>query len=84
MFIPVKELKAFLLINCYQGESLASIIESFVRASHVNVTKSLSTPTGGYMLLQSAMYARIGDYTQSLSRETPLTTALQERLIFRG
>ncbi|KAJ6111680.1 hypothetical protein N7523_007741 [Penicillium sp. IBT 18751x] len=47
-------------LEMQQGESLASIVESFVRASHVNVTKSLSTPTGAYMLLQSAMYARIG------------------------
>lgn len=84
MFIPVNEFKAFLFINRYQGESLASIVESFVRASHVNVTKSLSTPTGGYMLLQSAMYARIGNYAQSLGRETPLTTILQEQLIFHG
>ncbi|KAJ5937398.1 hypothetical protein N7454_004698 [Penicillium verhagenii] len=47
-------------LEMQQGESLASIVESFVRASHVNVTKNLSTPTGAYMALQSAMYARIG------------------------
>ncbi|KAJ5910184.1 hypothetical protein N7504_004827 [Penicillium tannophilum] len=47
-------------LEMQQGESLASIVESFVRASHVNVTKNLSTPTGAYMVLQSAMYARIG------------------------
>lgn len=56
-----------LLFGCFniftnnkQGESLATIVESFVRASHVNVTKGLATPTGAYMLLQAAMYARIG------------------------
>ncbi|KAJ5930671.1 hypothetical protein N7466_006164 [Penicillium verhagenii] len=47
-------------LEMQQGESLASIVESFVRASHINVTKNLSTPTGAYMALQSAMYARIG------------------------
>ncbi|KAJ5594453.1 uncharacterized protein N7459_000661 [Penicillium hispanicum] len=47
-------------LEMQQGESLASIIESFVRASHVNVNKSLTHPTGAYMLLQGAMYARIG------------------------
>jgi anaphase-promoting complex subunit 5 len=44
----------------YQGESLATIVESFVRASHINITKGLANPTGAYILLQSAMYARIG------------------------
>lgn len=48
------------VINSPQGESLASIVESFVRASHVNVTKGLATPTGAYMLLHASMYARIG------------------------
>ncbi|KAI2707571.1 hypothetical protein CBS147332_6629 [Penicillium roqueforti] len=47
-------------LEMQQGESLASIVETFVRASHVNVTKGGSTPTGAYMLLQGAMYARIG------------------------
>ncbi|CAG8936156.1 unnamed protein product [Penicillium salamii] len=47
-------------LEMQQGESLASIVESFVRASHVNVTKGLATPTGAYMLLQASMYARIG------------------------
>ena len=37
------------------------------------MTKNLSTPTGAYMLLQSAMYARIGNYTRGLLHETPLT-----------
>ncbi|KAF7526649.1 hypothetical protein PCG10_004040 [Penicillium crustosum] len=46
-------------LEMQQGESLASIVESFVRASHVNVTKGV-TPTGAYMLLQGSMYARIG------------------------
>jgi anaphase-promoting complex subunit 5 len=46
--------------DLYKGESLASIVESFVRASDVIVTKSLTTPTGAYMLLQGSMYARIG------------------------
>ena len=48
--------------NHKQGESLANIVESFVRASHVNVTKGLSAPTGAYMLLQAAMYTRIGEF----------------------
>ncbi|KAJ5336932.1 hypothetical protein MYU51_006199 [Penicillium brevicompactum] len=47
-------------LEMQQGESLANIVESFVRASHVNVTKGLSAPTGAYMLLQAAMYTRIG------------------------
>ncbi|KAJ5886432.1 uncharacterized protein N7473_009106 [Penicillium subrubescens] len=47
-------------LEMQQGESLATIVESFVRASHINVTKGLSNPTGAYILLQSAMYARIG------------------------
>ncbi|KAJ5288565.1 hypothetical protein N7478_001595 [Penicillium angulare] len=47
-------------LEMQQGESLGSIVESFIRASHVNVTKSLSTPTGAYMALQSALYARTG------------------------
>jgi anaphase-promoting complex subunit 5 len=47
-------------LEMQQGESLASITESFARASHINVTKGLTNPTGGYMLLQSALYARLG------------------------
>ncbi|KAJ5624611.1 hypothetical protein N7510_000920 [Penicillium lagena] len=47
-------------LEMQQGESLASIAESFARASHINVTKGLTNPTGGYMLLQSALYARLG------------------------
>lgn len=31
-----------------------------MRASHINVTKGVATPTGAYMLLQGSMYARIG------------------------
>lgn len=46
----------------HQGESLAAIVESFVRASHINITKALTNPTGPYMLLRSAMYARIGAF----------------------
>ncbi|KAJ5397147.1 hypothetical protein N7509_005260 [Penicillium cosmopolitanum] len=47
-------------LEMQQGESLASIVETFVRASHVNMTKGLSTSTGSHMQLQSIMYARIG------------------------
>ncbi|KAJ5726400.1 uncharacterized protein N7483_007757 [Penicillium malachiteum] len=47
-------------LEMQQGESLASIMESFTRASQINVTKCLSTPTGAYMTLQSTFYARIG------------------------
>ncbi|KAI2786638.1 hypothetical protein POX_g09026 [Penicillium oxalicum] len=47
-------------LEMQQGESLAAIVESFVRASHINITKALTNPTGPYMLLRSAMYARIG------------------------
>ncbi|CAG8022265.1 unnamed protein product [Penicillium olsonii] len=47
-------------LEMQQGDSLASIVESFVRASHVNVTKGLATPAGAYMLLHASMYARIG------------------------
>lgn len=61
-FDPGSTLNQCIFTHIFQGESLASIVESFVRASHVNVTKSLSNPTGGYMLLRSALYARIGRY----------------------
>ncbi|KAJ5219865.1 hypothetical protein N7468_009069 [Penicillium chermesinum] len=47
-------------LEMQQGDSLASIVESFVRASHVNVSKGLSNPTGAFMMLQSALYSRIG------------------------
>ncbi|KAJ5613564.1 hypothetical protein N7528_007218 [Penicillium herquei] len=47
-------------LEMQQGESLALIAESFTRASQINVTKCLSTPTGAYMTLQSTFYARIG------------------------
>lgn len=59
-FQPYPAFRFDLQPNAYQGESLASIIECFVRASHVNMTKSLSTSTGTHMQLQSIMYARIG------------------------
>ncbi|KAJ5555589.1 hypothetical protein N7535_008024 [Penicillium sp. DV-2018c] len=47
-------------LQMQQGESLAGIAESFVKASHVNVTKGLVAPTGACMLLHGAMYSRIG------------------------
>lgn len=48
--------------NDKKGESLASIVETFVRASHVNVIKNLVSPTGAYMGLHGSMYARIGKF----------------------
>lgn len=35
-------------------------MENIIRASHLNVTKNLVTSTGPQLLLQTALYARIG------------------------
>lgn len=35
-------------------------MENIVRASHLNVTKNLVTSMGPQLLLQTALYARIG------------------------
>ena len=43
-----------------QGESLAMAFENVVRASYLNVTKSLVASAGPQFLLQTALYARIG------------------------
>ncbi|GLB10177.1 anaphase promoting complex subunit 5 [Aspergillus tubingensis] len=42
------------------GESLASSIENIIRASHLNVTKNLANSVGPQLLLQAALYSRIG------------------------
>ncbi|KAB8068062.1 anaphase-promoting complex subunit 5-domain-containing protein [Aspergillus leporis] len=47
-------------LELQNGESLASSIENIVRASHLNVVKNLANSTGPQLLLQSALYARIG------------------------
>jgi anaphase-promoting complex subunit 5 len=47
-------------LELQNGESLASSMENIVRASHLNVTKNLVTSTGPQLLLQTALYARIG------------------------
>ncbi|KAL2860197.1 anaphase-promoting complex subunit 5-domain-containing protein [Aspergillus pseudodeflectus] len=47
-------------LELQNGESLASAIENVVRASHLNVTKNLSNSTGPQLLLQTALYSRIG------------------------
>jgi anaphase-promoting complex subunit 5 len=57
---------SFLVCHLYyiadflKGESLASSIENIVRASHLNVTKNLMNSMGPQLLLQTALYARIG------------------------
>ncbi|KAB8240399.1 anaphase-promoting complex subunit Apc5 [Aspergillus flavus] len=53
------------------GESLASSIENIIRASHLNVAKNLINSTGPQLLLQTALYARIGiTHLAWLSSET--------------
>ncbi|OJJ43409.1 hypothetical protein ASPZODRAFT_136263 [Penicilliopsis zonata CBS 506.65] len=47
-------------LELQNGESLASALENVVRASHLNVTKGLTSSTGPQLLLQTALYARIG------------------------
>ncbi|GIJ87257.1 anaphase-promoting complex subunit 5 [Aspergillus pseudoviridinutans] len=47
-------------LELQNGESLASSMENIVRASHLNVTKNLVTSMGPQLLLQTALYARIG------------------------
>lgn len=47
-------------LELQNGESLASSMENIIRASHLNVTKNLVTSTGPQLLLQTALYARIG------------------------
>ncbi|KAI9374655.1 putative anaphase-promoting complex subunit Apc5 [Aspergillus egyptiacus] len=47
-------------LELQNGESLASSIENIVRASHLNVTKNLLNSTGPQLLLQTALYSRIG------------------------
>lgn len=59
------------------------IIESFVRASHTNVTKGLANPTGACMLLESAMYARIGMWYM-IPAEVICNNVQQELLTFPG
>ncbi|KAE8148546.1 anaphase-promoting complex subunit 5-domain-containing protein [Aspergillus avenaceus] len=47
-------------LELQNGESLASSFENIVRASHLNVAKNLVNSTGSQILLQTALYARIG------------------------
>ncbi|EAW09212.1 putative anaphase-promoting complex subunit Apc5 [Aspergillus clavatus NRRL 1] len=47
-------------LELQNGESLASTIENIVRASHLNVTKNLVSSMGPQLLLQNALYSRIG------------------------
>ncbi|KAL4894192.1 anaphase-promoting complex subunit 5-domain-containing protein [Aspergillus ambiguus] len=47
-------------LELQNGESLASCMENIVRASHLNVTKNLLSSMGPQLLLQAALYARIG------------------------
>ncbi|OOF98558.1 hypothetical protein ASPCADRAFT_139768 [Aspergillus carbonarius ITEM 5010] len=47
-------------LELHNGESLASSIENIIRASHLNVTKNLSNSVGPQLLLQTALYSRIG------------------------
>ncbi|KAH8428991.1 putative anaphase-promoting complex subunit Apc5 [Aspergillus melleus] len=47
-------------LELQNGESLSSSIENIVRASHLNVTKNLVNSMGPQLLLQGALYLRIG------------------------
>ncbi|KAE8351487.1 anaphase-promoting complex subunit 5-domain-containing protein [Aspergillus coremiiformis] len=47
-------------LELQNGESLASSIENIIRASHLNVAKNLVNSTGPQLLLQTALYTRIG------------------------
>ncbi|KAL4885007.1 anaphase-promoting complex subunit 5-domain-containing protein [Aspergillus karnatakaensis] len=47
-------------LELQNGESLASSIENIVRASHLNVTKNPVNSNGPQLLLQTALYSRIG------------------------
>lgn len=51
------------LFNAEQGQSLALALENLARAFHLNVTKHLVTSMGPLLLLQSAVYSRIGNHT---------------------
>ncbi|KAL4906919.1 hypothetical protein BDW74DRAFT_130146 [Aspergillus multicolor] len=58
-------------LELQNGESLASAIENIVRASHLNVTKNLMNSMGPQLLLQTALYSRIGtSHLAWLSSET--------------
>ncbi|KAL4997598.1 anaphase-promoting complex subunit Apc5 [Aspergillus recurvatus] len=58
-------------LELQNGESLASSIENIVRASHLNVTKNLLNSIGPQLLLETALYARIGiTHLAWLSTET--------------
>ncbi|KAL4930213.1 putative anaphase-promoting complex subunit Apc5 [Aspergillus undulatus] len=58
-------------LELQNGESLASSIENIVRASHLNVTKGLLNSMGPQLLLQTALYSRIGiTHLAWLSSET--------------
>lgn len=47
-------------LELQNGESLALALENITRASYLNVTKNLQSSTGPQLLLQTAVYARIG------------------------
>ncbi|PYH89063.1 anaphase-promoting complex subunit Apc5 [Aspergillus ellipticus CBS 707.79] len=48
-------------LEMQNGESLASSIENIIRASHLNATKNLVNSVGPQLLLQTALYSRIGN-----------------------
>lgn len=50
-----------------KGESIASTIENIVRASHLNITKNLVNSMGPQLLLQNALYSRIGMVLNSIA-----------------
>ncbi|KAL1961512.1 hypothetical protein VTN77DRAFT_1653 [Rasamsonia byssochlamydoides] len=47
-------------LELQNGESLASVFENVVKASHLNVTKNLLTSMGPQLLFQASLFARIG------------------------
>jgi hypothetical protein len=56
-----------------QGGSLASVFENIVKASHLNVTKNLTTSMGPQLLFQTLLFSRIGKISGGL--QTFLTVA---------
>lgn len=43
-----------------QGESIPAAFESILRSSHLNVTRNIHNAMGSQILLQSAIWGRLG------------------------
>ncbi|PWY67510.1 anaphase-promoting complex subunit Apc5 [Aspergillus heteromorphus CBS 117.55] len=48
-------------LEMQNGESLSCSIENIIRASHLNATKNLVNSVGPQLMLQTALYSRIGN-----------------------